>query len=109
MAEENPIDLHVRRGDYVGSKNVGLLSQNYYIDAVQHLETNGRQLWIFSDDLNQARKEMQALDGFRRKWISSTELNRPFENLCLLSIAQDIDIANSTYSYWAAILNNQKM
>jgi hypothetical protein len=108
MVEQNPIVLHIRRGDYVGNKSVGLLSENYYIDAIRNLETTGRPLWIFSDDCKQARNEMRALDSFRSKWISSTELNRPSENLCLMSMAQDIVIANSTFSYWAAMLNNQK-
>lgn len=108
MVEVNPLVLHLRRGDYVGNRNTGLLSQKYYSDSIEALGIGDRPVWIFSDNVALAKKELMFLQSKKNKWISPDELQRPSENLCLMSQSNDIVIGNSTFSYWAASLNNRK-
>lgn len=108
MIDTNPLVIHLRRGDYVGNRNTGLLTQKYYSDSIEALRIGNRSVWIFSDDVALAKKELTFLQSKKNKWISPDELKRPSENLCLMSQSNDIVIGNSTFSYWAASLNNRK-
>ena len=107
MKDENPIVIHMRRGDYLDAKeDFGVLSVSYYEAAVTVLapyESN-RKIWIFTDSPELIRDEIagSALE-MARIVIAPTESN-PNESLVLMSRASDLIISNSTYSWWAAYL-----
>jgi len=105
---ENPIVIHVRRGDYVGNLGAGLLSSQYYADAIYTLNGPQRNIWVFSDDIQAAKEEFSKLSTSNWRWIGSSELTSPSQNLYLMSLAKDIVIANSTFSWWGAMLNQKK-
>jgi len=105
---ENPIVIHVRRGDYVGNLGAGLLSSEYYADAIHTLNGAQRNIWVFSDDIQAAKGEFSKLSTANWRWIGSSELSSPSQNLYLMSWAKDIVIANSTFSWWGAMLNQEK-
>jgi len=107
LLELNPIVLHVRLGDYKQHSNsFGLLSEKYYFDAVLRLKELGIQgpIWLISDDPLSAVKKLQSI-GISR--FEFPELN-PLEVLSLMSNAKALVISNSSFSWWAGSLADQK-
>jgi len=99
---ENPIALHVRRGDYVkNSDNHPPCTIEYYEAALKHFD-NDRNVIVFSDDFEWCNENFTD-DRFL---ISENTDNRV--DLCLMSLCSDFIIANSTYSWWGAWLSNNR-
>jgi len=104
---EFPVTLHFRRGDYSSLKDTfGILSINYYREALQSLdkELKGRPVWVFSDDLSEARRALGELN-FNFQFICPPEVSTPTESLFLMSKGKAIIIANSTFSWWAGAMS----
>lgn len=100
----NSVSIHVRRGDYVGKKNesFGCLPFQYYFRAI--VEKVKGNLFVFSDDILWC-KEYFKQDYFLQKiiFVHSQQDYLDFElmRLCKYNI-----IANSSFSWWAAYLND---
>ena len=101
---ENPIALHIRRGDYVkNSDNHPVCSMDYYKAALDHFDSD-RNVIVFSDDPIWCHDEGTFADD--RFIISENEDNRV--DLCLMSLCNDFIIANSSYSWWGAWLSSNQ-
>ena len=101
---ENPIALHVRRGDYIkNAENHFNLPIEYY-DAALGKFDDDRNVIVFSDDPVWCHDEGIFVDD--RFIISENEDNRV--DLCLMSLCDDFIIANSSYSWWGAWLSTNK-
>ena len=101
----NSVSLHIRRGDYVQfSDTMGLCSIDYYRSAMSFLrkKTKTPKFFIFSDDIEWAKS------AFANE-TDCVFISEPWENsLCdisLMSTCRHNIIANSTYSWWGAWLN----
>lgn len=105
MVTQNPIAVHVRRGDYTFDKNssIGLLSIKYYEEAFSALDTS-KPIWVFSDSPDLVENEFKYLD-FKLTFVKPPEESDPVESLLLMSSASEIVISNSTFSWWAAFLS----
>ena len=101
---ENPIALHVRRGDYIkNAENHFNLPIEYYDAALSEFDDD-RNVIVFSDDPLWCHDE--GIFGDDRFIISENDDNRV--DLCLMSLCNDFIIANSTYSWWGAWLSSHK-
>ena len=101
---ENPIALHVRRGDYIkNAENHFNLPIEYYDAALSKFDDD-RNVIVFSDDPLWCHDE--GIFGDDRFIISENDDNRV--DLCLMSLCNDFIIANSTYSWWGAWLSSHK-
>ena len=101
---ENPIALHVRRGDYIkNAENHFNLPIEYYDAALSKFDDD-RNVIVFSDDPVWCHDEGIFVDD--RFIISENEDNRV--DLCLMSLCDDFIIANSSYSWWGAWLSTNK-
>lgn len=104
-----PIVLHVRRGDYLTlSSTYGHLTPAYYLRGVDMLRRLGHlgEIWLMSDDPEGAFTWLSphlGLDRVIQPPSSSTSL----ESLFLMSAAKSLVIANSTFSWWAAFLDDR--
>jgi len=111
LSKKKFTSMHVRRGDYVNfSGTYGLLSVNYYQDAIWNLSQQNHlyQLHIFSDDIKAAREMLKNSVPEDVVWIDPPSESNPVESLMLMSLASSNIIANSTYSWWGATLNRSK-
>ena len=104
---EKPVVLHVRLGDYLNEPGIGLLPISYYRNAVDRIRRDlpNSRIWVFSNDLDQAKNLLSSLtlDGFRfveDDWRSSAL------TLEIMRLGRAFILANSTFSYWAAVLNH---
>ena len=102
-AFEEPIALHIRRGDFLkNSGNHHNLGLDYYKQALNQFNSK-QQVVIFSDD-PQWCLEQDLFEG-DRFMVSSG--NGPYHDLYLMSLCSDFIIANSTFSWWGAWLANR--
>lgn len=114
-ANLRPLIVHVRRGDYLSEQNqsIGVLSPAYYIDAIKELQERmgfeGREIWIFSNDIPMVREEFgSAIDGVVR-WIEPPKGTLDAESLILMGKGSGLIMSNSTFSWWAAALGNPEV
>jgi hypothetical protein len=99
------IAIHVRGGDYFNKTNIyHKLEKEYYFESLEYLR--GRlgdiRVLVFSDDAEYARYLLNSDAGF--EFLNQDGL-RASEAMILMSSAKGVITANSTFSYWAAMIN----
>lgn len=101
--------LHVRRGDYLlQNKGLGLpglgwcLPIEYYIEAAKKLPKNTKFI-IVTDDVEYASKNLNFLPIFHISTENNEAVDMHLFGLCKYNI-----IANSSFSWWGAWLNQQE-
>ena len=104
------VSLHVRRGDFAQNRAVktrfGVCSINYYTRAIDLLATKlGEEfcLFVFSDDLQWARENIQF--GGEMLFVSAASNRVPHEDLILMAACDHHITSNSTFSWWGAWLD----
>jgi hypothetical protein len=106
--QEKPIAIHVRQGDYLNfPQNYNVLTPNYYRNGVEQLSSKlgTRKIWIFSDDPEKAKDWLgDSLRLFETEFIDAPEDISPGEVMRLMSLAEGIVTAHSTFSWWAAFI-----
>lgn len=111
MKSCNSISLHVRRGDYITNKDAnqfhGTCSLQYYSTAIQYIlaKVENPFFYIFSDDTEWVRKNLY-LDEIQHKIIEGNSGEKSYNDMYLMSNCNHNIIANSSFSWWAAWLNN---
>ena len=100
----NSISVHIRRGDYLKHPNLGVLDLNYYKHAINFfLEYQKNSIfYFFSDDINWCKENFSFVD--QKIFIENT--SSEVEDLHLMTNCRHNIIANSTFSWWGAWLNN---
>jgi hypothetical protein len=92
--------LHIRRGDYVNlPDNHPVCSLQYYESALSKL-SELRQVLIFSDDSDWCKDNFA--EGHDFYFI---ENEKDYIDLYMMSLCKNNIIANSSFSWWAAWLN----
>lgn len=105
----NSVSIHIRRGDYVQNPRVlrenGICSASYYKQAVAEIEVTQKDItyFVFSDDIDWVKNNLD-LPGDNVNYIEDATLTVPQE-LYLMSMCKHNIIANSSFSWWAAWLN----
>lgn len=113
ISRKQTLAIHVRRGDYINGRNtLGILSSEYYSNSIQALRDKGvtwEQILLFTDDVNTVKIEFQELLKQEQIIIvDEPDESRPLESLILMSAASSLIIANSTFSWWAAVFGHEK-
>ena len=104
------VAVHVRRGDYVcGSAESavhGVCPLSYYRSAYELVMARLLKpvFFIFSDDLNWAAENLRFYDNAIFVNCGNSDVGA-CEELYLMSLCKHNIIANSTYSWWGAWLN----
>lgn len=102
------ISLHVRRGDYVTNKFAkeehGLVSLAYYQAAIEHINKKVKepQVFVFSDDIAWCQKHLRL--GLPTVFIEGKG-QQVSEDIYLNQHCQHNIVANSSFSWWGAWLN----
>ena len=102
IEETESVAVHIRRGDYVTKNACWTLPFSYYLEAIQ--KTKG-DLFIFSDTLDWC-KDLFKEEYLNRK-ITFVDLE-PCHSFELIRICKTKIIANSTFSFWAALINENE-
>lgn len=94
----NPVSIHVRRGDYVAHPNYWVVTPEYIQEALNQFNDDEYTFLVFSDDIEWCKQVFP-------EGVVFIEGNNQFEDLCMMSLCNHNVIANSTYSWWGAFLN----
>jgi hypothetical protein len=102
---QKPIIVHVRLGDYQNFKHLYGEPQYERIAKVVKFHTQAHKVpvWVFTDSPDRVPEQILAKLG-ADKVIGPEDLERPIENLVLMSMGSVLICSNSTFSWWAAFL-----
>jgi hypothetical protein len=107
--EDTPsLGIHVRRGDYVTSETTnlmhGTLGPAYYDQAASYVSAHRdiQRIFVFSDDPDWAEAHLE----FQLPTTYVRTKGRAADDLHLLQLCTHQVIANSSFSWWAAWLND---
>jgi len=99
------ISMHVRRKDYVNLKDMHpVLDLNYYYNAIEYIKRKINKkiiTIIFSDDIEWCIKNFQHENDYMF-FKNSLDV----VDMCMMSLCDSNIIANSSFSWWGAWLNN---
>tara|TARA_R110000803_G_scaffold97181_2_gene165334 strand:+ start:865 stop:1644 length:780 start_codon:yes stop_codon:yes gene_type:complete len=94
------VSIHIRRGDYLNFPNHHpQLSESYFKEAVNTLDSE-RTFLIFSDDIEWCKANFSFIKN--KYFIEGTQ---DWVDMYLMSLCGDNIIANSSFSWWGAYLN----
>ena len=105
----NSVSIHIRRGDYITNKKFSkvynLLDEKYYQKAVKFIaeKINDPFFFIFSDDINWVKQNLNI--PYPKIFVSGENEIKNYEELILMSLCKHNIIANSSFSWWGAWLN----
>jgi hypothetical protein len=104
--DDFPVAVHVRRGDYVAHRDFGgIATEEYYQKASRILLKTlpHARFYVFSDDISWCMEHLH-LPGMTI-YIDAPHL-QDHEELILMSKCKHNIIANSSFSWWGAWLND---
>jgi Glycosyl transferase family 11 len=105
------IALHIRRGDYVTNPEAARIYESIGVDYYRRClelwaeQYEGVEVFIFSNDLAWCRKRFML--PWKTHFVDHVAGRDAHEDLIMLSHSQAVAIANSTFSWWAAYLNQR--
>lgn len=108
LAGDDSVALHIRRGDYVHDRNAaavhGILPENYYREAIRFVREQVPQarFFIASDDASTATNLAALVHG-----AQVLRGNSAGDDLFLMSRCRHHIIANSSFSWWSAWLDQR--
>jgi hypothetical protein len=105
------VSIHIRRGDYLSdtgaSKLLGnICTLNYYTKAIEYLTetlSNNISFFVFSDDINWVKN---TFTNYNLIYIDCNLCENSWMDMFLMSKCNHNIIANSSFSWWGAWLNN---
>ncbi|MCK4918256.1 MAG: alpha-1,2-fucosyltransferase [Candidatus Pacebacteria bacterium] len=106
IINSNSVSIHIRRNDYVQNKKTnevhGVCTIGYYQKAIQKISKNNDDIhiFVFSDDILWTQNNLKS--NFP---ITFVDKNKDYEDLILMSMCKHNIIANSSFSWWGAWLN----
>lgn len=106
----NSVALHVRRGDYLSSQASGIYAiqeLDYYRSCLSHWAEgkSNVQVFVFSNDMSWCQEKLDL--PWPTHWVEHNSALTAHEDMWLMSQAACCIIANSTFSWWAAWLNQR--
>ena len=103
LSKTPSVGIHIRRTDYANHSQLCILPNSYYYNAVNFFKQKNTEyvFYVFLDDPDWVESSFNIPSSFQ-----IVRDNTGFEDLYLMSQCQNNIIANSTFSWWGAWLNN---
>lgn len=104
ITNNNSICVHVRRGDYIKNKLL-ICDLNYFNDSIKYfnLKFDNPLFFIFSDDIIWCKNNI-----INKNSIFIDNNYKDYEELQLMSMCKHYIISNSSFSWWAQHLSENK-
>jgi hypothetical protein len=109
--QSESVSIHFRRGDFVSDSKTnefhGICSLDYYKDAMKYMKEYIGDVTFFmvSDDIEWVKNEFK---DEKNIFFVENNRGRDFEDLRLMSSCKHNIIANSSFSWWGAWLNENE-
>lgn len=104
-SDYNTISLHFRRGDYMTSGFIEPISLDYYYKAVELIsgKLNNPFFYIFTDEPEWVKANFQI--QFPHKLVTGNTGKDSYKDILLMSKCKNHIMANSSFSWWGAWLD----
>lgn len=105
------VSVHVRRGDYLDKKEIygGICTEEYYRGAIEYMQGQSREsrFYLFSNDPEWVKGWVNENYGGDHRFviIEGTQEETGYLDLLLMSRCKNHIIANSSFSWWGAWLD----
>ncbi len=101
------VSIHIRRGDFLEKDRNWAISTEYYSKAIRFIKegTTDPAFFIFSDDSEWVRKNIAVENA---SYIDWNKKNDSYKDMQLMSNCKHNIIANSSFSWWGAWLNDHR-
>ena len=110
IRQHKSVSIHVRRGDYVNHPLFGgICDKAYYQRAITYIQekTDCDYYIIFSNDIKWCEENLSALlMGKNVVFVNWNKGKDSYQDMYLMSRCNYNIIANSSFSWWGAWLNN---
>lgn len=112
IENSNSISIHIRRGDYMSPENYNMYgciaTPTYYKKAIKVIEekVENPTFFVFSNDMDWVKKNIQI--NSQVFYIDINSGNGSYKDMQLMSNCKHNIIANSSFSWWGAWLNENK-
>ena len=109
--KSNSVSVHIRRGDYLDPIRIKQFGQScpeeYYRKSIDYFKQkyNNPVFVFFSDDMDWVKKNLKLEGAIYVDWNNG---NKSSWDMRLMSNCKSSIIANSTFSYWGAMLGKEK-
>lgn len=107
IEQNNSISIHVRRGDYLKLQEVyTMCSKDYYQNSISFFNEKFTKpkYFVFSNDINWCKKKLNFYNS-EVVFVTHNSGVMSFEDLRLMIKCKHNIIANSSFSWWGAVLN----
>lgn len=105
------VGIHIRRGDYLNLPEfTGICDLDYYRQAITQIMSKNTacEFVIFSNDINWCRDNIEPLlSGAPVYYVDGNRGADSCWDIYLMSQCENLIIANSSFSWWAAFLNQR--
>lgn len=109
LSENNSVGIHIRRGDYLKNwKYRNLCGLDYYKQAIAYIleKVKTPKFYLFSDDIEWVKSTISPLlKGHEVSFVNWNHDNYSYKDMQLMTMCRHLIIANSSFSWWAAYLN----
>lgn len=108
IERENSVSIHIRRGDYLEGKNSDIYGNictlMYYTNAIKFINNHLKnpKYYIFTNDIKWARERFSGTDMIV---VDNKCSDEDYLDMFLMSKCKANIIANSSFSWWGAWLN----
>ncbi len=104
------VSIHIRRGDYVRDKKTNefhdVTKMQFYKKAIELVSKiqDKPTFFVFSDDITWCKKSLNFIED--ATFVDHNEQEESYEDMRLMSSCKHNIIANSSFSWWGAWLND---
>ncbi len=108
IEKSNAVSVHIRRGDYQAKEHINKFGvfcpPSYYYIAIRRIRQQeiNPVFFVFSDDITWVKENMDIPNAI---YVDCNHGNNSWIDLFLMTKCQHNIIANSTFSFWAGMLN----
>lgn len=107
MHGNNSVSIHIRRGDYLKLPYYSVCNENYYRQAIEQIKdrVDNPIFYVFSNEPSWCDSFMKEF-GVNFKIVNWNQGKDSYQDMYLMTQCKHNIIANSTFSWWGAWLNN---
>lgn len=103
----NSVSIHIRRGDYLLNNPLygNICTLEYYKKSIEYIKktVSNSIFYIFSDDIEWVKENINLSDAI---YINHNKETDSWQDMFLMSRCKHNIIANSSFSWWGAYLND---
>lgn len=111
IRHNNSVSIHIRRGDMASNPKAlafhGICPLEYYVKAISYMQknTDNPTFYVFSDEITWAKKSLD-FGSSHYHFIDNNYGKESYNDMRLMTLCKHNIIANSSFSWWGAWLNN---